>query len=109
MKTIIFFLSISASFAGYAQNAQQQGDSTTQAPYENKDDILYRKLDNMVAVPAAEVPQQLRSAWDQQRYRGWAQGKIFRSADGKTYELQLEKNNKTKIYRFDAQGKVVKE
>lgn len=110
MKFIVpSLIAMLMSLACTAQNAQQKGDSTSQAPYENKDDILFRKLDNPVPVPVADVPPQLRTTFNQDQYRGWEKGKVFRIDEGKIYELQLKKGKKTKIYRFDAEGRTIRE
>lgn len=111
MKTIIIAtVAFCISFAAAAQSpAHQKGDSTSQAPYENKDDILYRRLDNATAVSADDLPQELRSTLDHPIYEGWEQSEIFRSADGKIYEFRVGKGDKSRVYRFDGQGKPIKD
>jgi hypothetical protein len=105
ITTAAFFI----SFAAAAQSpAHQKGDSTSQAPYENKDDILYRRLDNATVVSADDLPRELRSALDHPQYKGWEKSEITRSDDGKIYELSLGKGDKAKTYRFDGKGKPIK-
>lgn len=75
-------------FACYAQSdVQQKGDSSTQLPYENKDDNLYKRQGDMVAVSADVIPLSLKTTLKQSRYRGWEKGDLLRSSDGKIYEF----------------------
>lgn len=108
MKSLLVCMMIGICYAVSAQSeAQLKGDTTTQAPYENKDDILYRKQDEMVAIAAGDIPPELRSTLKHSRYQGWEQGSLMRSDDGKVYELRLNRGKKIKIHRFDAQGKAI--
>ena len=110
MKTLLL-LAIAActSVVANAQSAQEKGDTTTQAPYENKVNNEYRKQDGMVVVQEQDIPQSLKSTLKHSRYRGWETGELLRSADGKTYELRMTTGENPKVYRFDAKGKPVKE
>ena len=107
MKGLLLIIALTgAGCAVHAQtDAQHKGDTTTQAPYENKVDNLYRQQDNMAAVKSEDIPQELRTTLKQSRYQGWEQGSLTRSADGKVYELHMNKGKKVKVYRFDAEGK----
>lgn len=109
MKRLILSILITgAGYATYAQSkAQQKGDTTTQAPYENKDDNAYRQQTEMVAVSAEDLPEALQTTLKQSRYRGWEQGTMMRSPDGSVYEFRINRGKSVKVYRFDAQGKSV--
>ena len=110
MKTLLLLVVAACiSVVANGQSAQQKGDTTTQAPYENKVNNEYRKQDGMVVVQEQDVPQSLKSTLKHSRYRGWEKGELSRSADGKTYELRMTNGEKPKVYRFDANGKPVKE
>jgi hypothetical protein len=109
MKTIVFSTIITGiCFAGLAQDVQPKADSTSQTPYENKVNLQYQKQDDMMPVSAADVPKPIKKTLKQSQYRGWEQGSIFRTTDGKVYEVQME-NDKKRIYRFDGEGKVIKD
>lgn len=97
------------SFAGFAQDTQQSNDSTAQTPYENKVDIQYQNQDDRIPVSPTDLPPALAKTLKQSQYRGWEEAGIFRTSDGKVYELQMGNDNKKKVYRFDANGKAVKE
>jgi hypothetical protein len=103
LSTFIICITVSA----FAQDAQQRGDSTSQTPYENKVNAQFQKLD-MVPVSVEDVPKALKKTLKQSQYRGWEQGTILRTPDGKIYQLQLDNTQKS-IYRFDAQGNAIKE
>ena len=110
MKTLLISaFAACISFMASAQSAHEKGDTTTQAPFENKVDDLYRKQDGMVAVQAQDIPEPLKATLKHSRYRGWEKGELLRSADGKTYELRMASGKNSSVYRFDAQGKPVKE
>jgi len=109
MKTIILATIITGiGISAFAQEVQPKSDSTTQTPYENKVNIQYQKQDDMIALSAADVPKPIKKTLKQSQYRGWEQGSIFRTPDGKVYEVQMD-NDKKRIYRFDAEGHVIKE
>ena len=111
MKRLILSLLIAgACYTAYAQGkAQQKGDTTSQAPYENKDDNAYRQQSEMVAVSADDLPEPLQTTLKQSRYRGWEHGTMMRTPDGSVYEFRLNKGKNVKVYRFDAQGKPIDE
>jgi hypothetical protein len=109
MKTLLLSaIAACISLMASAQSDQQKGDTTTQAPYENKVDDLYRKQEGMVAVQEQDIPQTLKSTLKHSRYRGWEKGELLRSADGKTYELRMGNGENNKVYRFDTDGKPLK-
>jgi hypothetical protein len=106
MKTILLSTFIACTtINAFAQ--EQNNDSTTQTPYENKVNVQYQKL-NMIPVSAEDVPKGLKKTLKQSQYHGWERGSILRTPDGKMYQVQLDNTQKT-IYRFDAQGKVIEE
>ncbi|MEJ1237192.1 hypothetical protein WBG78_03625 [Chryseolinea sp. T2] len=109
MKSLLLLMALGgASYVAHAQtDAQHKGDTTTQAPYENKVDNLYRQQEDMVEIKPEDIPQELKTTLKQSRYQGWEQGSLTRSSDGKVYELHMNKGKKMKVYRFDGQGKLV--
>jgi hypothetical protein len=108
MKTILLSTFIACvSVSAFAQDAQQRTDSTSQTPYENKVNVQFQKSD-MVPISVEDVPKGLRKILKNAQYRGWEQGTILRSSDGKIYQVQIH-NAQNSVYRFDAQGNAIKE
>jgi hypothetical protein len=111
MKTIIFVALImgSAIVATAQAPAKEKGDSATQTPYENKNDLLNRNTDDMVLVPPGDIPKPLLATLKTAPYEGWEKSEMYRSTDSKLYELRVGKGDKMKRYHFSAEGKPLKE
>lgn len=95
--------------AAHAQsdNIQDRSDSASQIPYENKDDVLYKRISEYSPVKPEDVPQALRTTLKQRRYSGWQKGQLLQAADNKTYELRMGAGDKAVVYHFDANGKAI--
>lgn len=107
MKKIILVLAgaLCLGVAGVnAQDATQRvKDTTTVQPSPN-----YVK--DMVKINATEVPASLRSTLQGSRYKGWENASIYRSKNSDMFLVEMrDENDRTKAYRFDASGKLVKD
>lgn len=89
--------------------ANQNSDSTTQTPYENKNDVSFQKLDDMTLVAPTDIPEGLLTTLKRPEYEGWEKNELYRSSDGRIYELRVGKGKKAKRHQFDAEGNPIKE
>ncbi|MBA4053488.1 MAG: hypothetical protein C0490_02130 [Marivirga sp.] len=87
-----------------AQNATQRSkDSTSVQPSQ-----AYVK--DMVRINATEIPASLRSTLQESQYKGWENAAIYRSKNSDMYLVEMrDENDRSKTYRFDANGKLVKD
>jgi len=87
-----------------AQDAPQRSkDSTSVQPTQN-----YVK--DMAKINATEIPASLRSTLQGSQYTGWENATIYRSKDSDMYLVEMkDASDRTTSYRFDANGKIVKD
>ena len=107
MKKIILVLVGSFCFAAMTVQAQTptQKDTTNQADRQN-----YRQ--DMIVIKSVDVPAELKTTLGDAKYKGWETGTIYRGKNNDGYVLEIKdarNNNKVTTYRFDAQGKPVRE
>jgi len=107
MKKIILILIGSFCFAAMSVEAQTptQKDTTKQSQDQN-----YRQ--DMMVIQSADVPAALKTTLGDTKYKGWESGTIYRSKNNDGYVLEVKdanNNNKVTTYRFDGQGKPVRE
>ena len=63
----------------------------------------------MIVIPSAEVPASLRSTLQGSQYEGWENGTIYRNQTSDMFMVEMRNGNQTKIYRFDQNGKAIKD
>lgn len=103
----MFLVSISVSFA--------QVD-TTQAVREGNPQVADPQLEqstnytkDMIKIKAADVPKPVQQALQSTEYKGWENAPIYRSKSSDMYLVEMKDGDKTKTYRFDRNGKPIKE
>lgn len=108
MKKIILVLAgaLCLGVAGVnAQDATQRvkDDTTSVQPSQSY-------LKGMVKINATEIPANLRSTLQGDQYKGWENASIYRSKNSDMYLVEMkDENDRTKAYRFDASGKLVRD
>ncbi len=123
MKKLIFtfmcVVAISLTLtAQVAQDSTQANDdkpvhalpqSTTQPP-QYQDDVLQSSHDrNMTSVDAQNLPRSIKKTLAAPQYKGWEKGSIQQDKTEKFYVLKLNSGDSLKTYRFDKNGKPLKE
>ncbi len=117
MKPVKLILASSMVIAAFAANAQDttkldhpppvQQDQTTPQNQVQKDQANFKK--DMIVIPSAEVPASLRSTLQGSQYKGWENGTIYRNQTSDMFMVEMRDGNQTKIYRFDQNGKAIKD
>ncbi len=117
MKPAKLILATTMAFAAFAVNAQDttklttpppvQQDQTTPQNQVQKDQANFKK--DMIVIPSADVPASLRSTLQGAQYKGWENGTIYRNQTSDMFMVEMRDGNQTKIYRFDQNGKAIKD
>jgi hypothetical protein len=116
MKRVKLILATTMVFAAFAVNAQDttkltippvQQDQTTPQNQVLKDQANFKK--DMIVIPSADVPASLRSTLQGTQYKGWENGTIYRNQTSDMFMVEMRHGNQTKIYRFDQNGKAIKD
>jgi len=105
----MFLMSISVSFA-------QVTNDTTQVVREGNPQIAEPQLEqstnytkDMVKIKATDVPKPVQQALQSTEYKGWENAALYRSKSSDMYLVEMKDGDKTKTYRFDRNGKPIKE
>ena len=103
-----------AAFAANAQDTTKldpsppvQQDQTSPQNQVQKDQANFKK--DMIVIPSAQVPASLRSTLQGSQYKGWENGTIYRNQTSDMFMVEMRDGNQTKIYRFDQNGKAIKD
>lgn len=105
----MFLMSISVSIA-------QVTTDTTQVVREGNPQIVEPQLEqsmnytkDMVKIKASDVPKPVQQALQGTEYKGWENAAIYRSKSSDMYLVEMKNGDMTKTYRFDRNGKPIKE
>ncbi|SKC87410.1 hypothetical protein [Ohtaekwangia koreensis] len=82
----------------------KQGDP---APDNVPSQAAYGK--DMVEIKHKDVPAELRKTLSEDTYKGWENARLYKEKSGSGYLLEFQDPLKTRLYRFDKNGKLVKE
>jgi hypothetical protein len=63
---------------------------------------------NMIKITSVELPKAVHNTLDSPEYKGWEKASTYRSRTGKIYLLEMHEGDQTKIYRFNAEGQLLK-
>jgi hypothetical protein len=112
-KTLLFLASV--LFAGTtAIYAQSQDTTSTQdrsaksksssaSTRQQEQSQNYTK--DMTKIQSSDIPADLRTTLQGAQYKGWENGTFYRSKNNDGYAVEIKNGNKSKTYRFDANGK----
>ena len=97
MLTIAAVFCLSA-VAVHAQDPQKKDTTQTQN---------YRE--DMTVIQSSEIPEGLRATLQDAQYQGWETGTFYtnKAKDSYVVEIKDATTNKTKSFRFDANGKPI--
>ncbi|MGC3945448.1 MAG: hypothetical protein QM762_13195 [Chryseolinea sp.] len=106
-------LMVSASGAAFAQQdttrAAQQPQSQSQQPQSpNQQPSDQFNVKDYSEVKSSDVPSSLRTTLQEDQYKGWESGKLYRQNNGQGYYLSTGTGTTTKNYYFDKDGKAMK-
>lgn len=118
MKKITLFFA-SALFLGattlYAQsqdststqdrNSKSQSSSSSSSSSSSQGDQSQNYTKDMSKIQSSDIPANLRTTLQGTQYKGWEKGTIYRSKNNDGYAIEMKDGNKTKSFRFDADGK----
>lgn len=117
MKKIIVAFSAAALFSvatAYAQAPAPRADSVRDpikqgdpAPDNVPTQAAYTK--DMVRINNKDIPASLRKTLSEDTYKGWETANLYKDKSGNGYMLEFQDPLKTRLYRFDKNGKLVKE
>jgi hypothetical protein len=106
----MLLMSITVSFA-------QVATDTTRNVIEGNPQIFEPQLEqtsdyntkDMKQIKAADVPKPVQQALQRAEYKGWEDAAIYRSKSSDMYLVEMKDGDRTKTYRFDRNGKPIKE
>src|SRR5262245_56073443 len=109
MKKLILLLLLIASIS--AANAQIADPDTLRDPVKQGDpdvritppQALYRK--EMTVIKQAQLPAAVKKSLQGSEYKGWEKATIYRNASSTLYLVEIQEPAKTRVYRFDKNGK----
>ena len=116
MKPVRLILASTMAMASFAVNAQDttkltpppvQQDQTSTQNQALKDQANFKK--DMIVIPSAEVPASLRNTLQGTQYKGWEKGTIYRNQTSDMFMVEMRDGNQARIYRFDQNGKAIKD
>jgi hypothetical protein len=105
----MFLVSMSCAFA-------QVATDTTENMREGNPQVIEPQLEqstnytkDMVRIKAADVPKPVQQALQLPLYKGWENAALYRSKSSDMYLVEMKDGDMTKTYRFDRNGKPIKE
>jgi len=113
-KITLFFASmllvgLTAMYAQSQDTTSTQGSkrkSSTEAPSQDRQaDQSKNYTKDMTVIQSSDIPANLRTTLQGSTYKGWENGTIYRSKNNDGYAVEIKDGGKTKVYRFDANGK----
>jgi hypothetical protein len=105
MKKVVVLIAAVFCLSAVAVQAQdeQKKDTTSVSPSQN-----YRK--DMVAIKSIDLPAPVQTTLQDAQYKGWEMGQFFTNEAKDIYVVEIkDASNKTTAYRFDANGRPIKE
>lgn len=104
----IFVMSLSVSVAQIADTTEviREGNPQVIEP-QLAQSTNYTK--DMVRIKAADVPKPVQQALQSAMYKGWENAALYRSKSSDMYLVEMKDGDMTKTYRFDRNGKPIKE
>jgi hypothetical protein len=114
MKTIYFFLFFLVGTVAYtnAQSPVAEPDTlknlkqTDPVPQTMPPDANYTA--GKIKIITAEFPAAIKKTLSaSSEYQGWEKGSAYKSKDGKMFFLEMSEADTTRIFRFDANGKLL--
>jgi len=109
LAVVLLTLSTSPSWAQVtADSSQLVREGAPQIPYPPLEQTPNYTKD-LVRIKAADMPRPVQQALQSTEYKGWENAALYRSKSSDMYVVEMKDGDKTKTYRFDANGKPIKE
>ena len=105
MKKIVLLIAAVFCLSAVAVQAQdtQKKDTTGVSQSQN-----YRQ--DMTKIRSSDLPASLQTTLQDAQYKGWETGTFYTNKSKDMYVVEIrDANNQTKSYRFDANGKAVRD
>ena len=116
MKKIILTIISALIISVAAVNAQEptpqldtvstpvkEGDPEVKTPPPN---VNY--LHGMTRITSAEIPAAIKQTLESgSQYAGWERASVYKNKSGKTYVIEIKEADRTRIFRFDKNGKPI--
>ena len=106
MKKLMLLVAAVFCLSAVAVQAQdpQKKDTTGVSQSQN-----YRQ--DMTVIKSSDIPAGLRTTLQDAQYKGWETGTFYtnKAKDSYVVEIKDATTNQTKMYRFDANGKPIRE
>lgn len=106
MKKLMFIAACFVFFGAGTAFAQQDTTRRTTPTQTTPSDRMRDDMTGWTKVEASDVPEQIRTTLNDNKYKGWESGTIYKNQAGDTYSLQTADGKKT--YYFDRNGKMTK-
>ncbi|MBL0740597.1 hypothetical protein [Chryseolinea lacunae] len=109
----LLFMTVTATFA------QQDTTNTDKTTPQTSDPATIKQNDrtqpsqnytkDMTKIKVAEVPASLKQTLQSPEYKGWENSSIYRSKANDGYVIEMLNAGQKQTFRFDADGKPIKE
>jgi hypothetical protein len=117
MKTTYFFLFLLLGPVVYSHAQSPVPDPDTLKNHVKQTDPVPQTMPQdanytaeKIKITSAEFPQAVKKALSAgSEYQGWEKGTAYKSKDGKMYLLEMSEADTTRVFRFDATGKLILE
>jgi hypothetical protein len=86
------------------RNPIKQGDPAPQVIPRNAE---YRR--SLILVRKDELPMEIKKTLQDAQYKGWEKATFYRNETSTTYLVEIQDPNKTRLYRFSKDGKLLNE
>lgn len=112
-KITLFFASVlfvgATSLYAQSQDSTSTQDETSRtkrsSASSSQGDASQNYTKDMTKIQSSDVPASLRSTLQGSQYKGWEKGTVYQSRNNDGYAIEIKDGNKTKRFRFDANGK----
>ena len=105
MKKIIFIMAAALCISATVVQAQDPATKDTTSVSENQGYLM-----DMVKIKSSEIPATLHTTLQATEYKGWENATIYRTKNSDMFVVEMkDATDKMKIYRFDANGKPIKD
>ena len=92
-----------------AQDGPQTHDGLQKDTLSTQPSQNYRPGLDLIKITTDDLPAAVRSALHGSEYKGWETAIIYKNSASDTYVVEIEEVDRIKIFRFDGNGKPIKD
>jgi predicted NAD/FAD-dependent oxidoreductase len=107
MKKIILISAISTLSIGISM--AQVRDSSKVTTRQSDGQLIAQPQPDLIKLKTSDIPSELRQTLQKSKYKGWENSMIYKQKSTNEYIVEIMENGKAKTYRFNEEGKPVKE